>query len=68
MQKLVDLIVEKTGISQEQAQTAVQTIVDHIKSKLPPMLASKVDGLIEGDGGEVENMAKGFLGNLFGPK
>jgi len=72
MQKLVDLVVAKTGLSQDQAQAAVQTVVDHIKSKLPPSIAGQVDALIEGDGsgieGEVENLAKGALGSFFGSK
>jgi hypothetical protein len=70
MQKLVDLIVQKTGISQDQAQAAVQTVLDHIKSKLPPAFAGQLDALIEGNAsgaeGEVENLAKGALGKLFG--
>lgn len=72
MQKLIDLVVAKTGLSQEQAQAAVQTVIDHIKTKLPPAFASHVDALIEGEGGgiegEVEDLAKSALGRLFGGK
>jgi hypothetical protein len=68
MQKLVDIVVQKTGLSQDQAQAAVQAVLDHIKSKLPPSIAGQVDALIEGDGsgveGEVENLAKNALGGF----
>jgi uncharacterized protein (DUF2267 family) len=68
MQKLVDLVVQKTGLSQEQAQAAVQAVLDAIKSKLPPAIASQVDALIEGGGsgieGEVESLAKSELGKF----
>lgn len=72
MQKLVDIVVAKTGLSQEQAQVAVQAVLDHIKAKLPPAFASHVDALIEGGGGgvegEIEDFAKSALGRLFGGK
>lgn len=72
MQKLVDIVVQKTGLSQDQAQAAVQAVLDYIKGKLPPSLAGHIDGLIEGDGsgveGEVENLAKSALGSFFGSK
>ena len=68
MQKLVDLVVQKTGLSQDQAQAAVQTVLDHIKSKLPASIGGHLDALIEGDGsgveGEVENLAKNALGGF----
>jgi uncharacterized protein (DUF2267 family) len=68
MQKLVDIVVQKTGLSQEQAQAAVQAVLDHIKTLLPPAFAGHLDALIEGGGsgleGEVENLAKGILGKF----
>ncbi|HWB60262.1 MAG TPA: hypothetical protein VG733_12270 [Chthoniobacteraceae bacterium] len=68
MQKLVDIVVQKTGLSQDQAQAAVQAVLDHIKGKLPPAIAGQVDALIEGDGsgveGEVESLAKNALGGF----
>jgi hypothetical protein len=70
MQKLVDIVMQKTGLNQEQAQAAVEAVLGYVKTKLPPSLAGEFDALIAGDAsgieGEVENLAKGFLGNLFG--
>ena len=63
MEELVNLIVKKTGISKEQAQTAVKTVLDFLKQKLPAPIAAQVDGALEGDG--AQNLMKG-LGNLLG--
>ena len=68
MQKLIDIVVQKTGLSQEQAQSVVQAILDEIKSKLPGPIAGQVDALIQGGGsgveGEIENLAKSELGKF----
>jgi hypothetical protein len=63
MDELVNLIVKKTGISKEQAQTAVKMVIDFIKTKLPAPIAAQVDGALDGDG--AQNLMKG-LGNLLG--
>jgi polyhydroxyalkanoate synthesis regulator phasin len=68
MQKLIDIVVQKTGLSQEQAQAAVQAVLDELKSRLPASIAGQLDALIEGGGsgleGEVENLAKSELGKF----
>jgi hypothetical protein len=63
MDELVNLIVKKTGISKEQAETAVKTVVDFIKQKLPVPIAAQVDGIIKGEG--ANGVMKG-LGGLLG--
>lgn len=64
MDELVDLVVKKTGISKEQAQTAVKTVVDFLKDKLPAPLADQVEGFLTGEGasGSIEDIAKGLSG------
>ena len=42
MEQLIDLIGQKTGISQENAQKAAQTAIDFLTSKLPPALTGQV--------------------------
>jgi hypothetical protein len=76
MDELITLVVQKTGISQDDAQKAVQVIVDSLKSKLPGPIAAQVDTLLSGgaSGGvnaleaEGETVLKneigGFLGKL----
>lgn len=67
MDELVNLVVERTGISEEQAQGAVDTVLDYLKDKLPAPIAGQIDGLIGGEGasGSVEDITKG-VGGLFG--
>ena len=74
MDELVNLVVQKTGISQDDARKAVEVIVDELKSRLPGPLASHVDAFLAGGMGsgmntlaaEAGEMLKGKLGNLFG--
>ncbi|HMK03157.1 MAG TPA: hypothetical protein VK489_03160 [Ferruginibacter sp.] len=47
MQELIDQLKEKAGISDEQAQKAIETIKDFVKYKFP-MMAGAVDKLFEG--------------------
>lgn len=48
MEELVRLVSQKAGITEQQAQTAVITFIDFVKSKLPPQFASQVDGVVSG--------------------
>jgi hypothetical protein len=74
MDELINLVVQKTGISQDDARKAVEVIVTALKSGLPAPLASHIDSLISGgmSGGvstleaEAGEMLKGKLGGLFG--
>jgi hypothetical protein len=76
MDELTNLVVQKTGISQEDARKAVEVIVNALKSKLPGPIASHVDSFLTGgmSGGmnvladEATGMLKGKLGSLFGGK
>lgn len=57
MDKLLELVQEKAGISADQARKAVDTVMDFMKDKLPAPLASQVakymdDGGDDGDDGE----------------
>jgi hypothetical protein len=63
MDELVELVVKKTGIPKETAQTAVKTVLDFLKQKLPAPIASQIDGVLQGGG--ADNLMKG-LGNLLG--
>jgi hypothetical protein len=67
MDELVKLVAQKTGISKEQAQTAVDTVIGYLKKKLPAPLADQVEGYLSGEGasGSIEDITKG-LGGLLG--
>lgn len=68
---LVDLIREKTGVSVEQAQQAVDVVVGFLKDKLPEPIAAQIDQVLKGDVGtlaEQIDAAKTLLGGLLGGK
>jgi hypothetical protein len=45
-EQVINLIVKKTGISQENAQKAVLVVFDFLKTKLPAPIASQVDSFL----------------------
>jgi len=64
MDELVKLVVQKTGISDDQARQAINVVVNYLKDKLPAPIAAQVDGVLNNQGGGVA----GALGGLFGKK
>jgi hypothetical protein len=76
MDELVKQVVERTGISHEQAQTAVTTVLGFLKNRLPEPLAGQLDGLLGGAAGAAGGLAGGLggaagdvlggLGGMFG--
>ncbi|MDT5158394.1 MAG: hypothetical protein QOC61_286 [Acidobacteriota bacterium] len=72
MDELVKQVVEKTGISETQARTAVDTVVGFLKTRLPEPIAGHLDGVLGGAAGAVGGMAGkagdvlGGLGGMFG--
>lgn len=60
LNQAVAMVVQKTGISNEQATTAVHTVISFLKEKLPAPLASQLDSLLAGGG------AASMLGGLTG--
>lgn len=69
MDELVNQITERTGISAAQAQTAVDTVLGFLKTRLPTPLAGQLDALIGGSAnvaGDLANTAGDVAGNVFG--
>ncbi len=69
MDELVKLVSQKTGLSEEMAKTAVETVVGFLKKKLPAPIAGQIDSVLSGAGSAkgVEDLAKG-LGGILGKK
>ena len=69
MDELIKMIIEKTGISEANAQLSVETVVAFLKTKLPAPIAEQVEAVLKGGGagGGLGDIAKG-LGGLFGGK
>jgi hypothetical protein len=77
LNELINLITQKTGLSNDMAQQVVQIVSGYLKDKLPEPLASQVSNVLgsqpAGSGssqstGDVANQGKSFLGNIFGSK
>lgn len=75
MEDLIRQVAERTGISTEQAQTAVVTVLGFVKGRLPEPLASQLDGFLGGAGGGGADLGGlggaagsvlGGLGGMFG--
>lgn len=74
MDELIQLVVQRTGISQDDARKAVEVVVNTLKSRLPGPIASHVDSFLTGGtagaantlADEATQMLKGKLGRLFG--
>ena len=68
MDELVKLVAQKTGISEDMAKTAAETVIGYLKQKLPAPIASQIDGVLGGGGIQgAGGLAKG-LGGILGKK
>lgn len=65
MDELVELVSKKTGISEDVAEVAVNTVIDYLKDKLPGPAGAQLDALLKG--GDVSDLLGG-LGGLLGKK
>lgn len=53
MDELIKLVAKKTGISEEQARKAVETVLQFIKQRLPAGIGSQIDGILGGGGDDL---------------
>ena len=67
MDQLVALVVEKTGISEQAARQAVETVLQFLKGRLPAPLAAQIDSVLGGGGADAGSMLGG-LGGLLGKR
>jgi len=68
MDELIRRITEKTGISEDQARSAVNMVAGFLKEKLPAPLAGQVDNVLGGGAGMTDTLgdAAAKVGNIFG--
>ncbi len=62
MNELVNLVAQKTGLSPDVAQKAVNIVIDYLKKKLPAPIAGQIDGVLNNQG--AMNTAQNLLGKL----
>jgi len=70
MNEIIQRLMDKTGLPEDKATAAVDSVLGFLKEKLPGPIASQIDNLIAGGGGlgeKLGGMAKG-LGGMFGKK
>ena len=68
MDELIKLVVKKTGIPEETAKVAVNTVIEFLKERLPEPIAGRLDDVIEGaDLTGIGDLVSG-LGGLLGKK
>jgi uncharacterized protein (DUF2267 family) len=67
MDELVKLVAARTGLSEEMATTAVQTVLDFLKQRLPAPIAERLEDLLGDEDGQLDlgDLAAG-LGGLLG--
>jgi hypothetical protein len=65
MEELIRQVTERTGISEEQARTAVQTVLGYLQNNLPAGISQQLGGLLGGGGGAGGGIAGG-VGDLVG--
>ena len=66
--EIVKLVSSKTGLDEQTATTAVDTVLGYIKQKLPPEIGGQLDALLSG---QQDSGTAGILGavqGLFGKK
>ena len=59
MEELIRRVSERAGISEEQARSAVETVAEFLKERVPAPYSSYIDSFMSGGGG-------GGLGNIAG--
>jgi hypothetical protein len=67
MQQLINQVAQRTGIPEDKARAAVDTVVGYLKEHLPAPVASQLDSAVSGQGAQAEgsgmmDKAKGMLG------
>jgi hypothetical protein len=63
MDELIDRVTAATGISEDEARSAVNTVRAFIKERLPAPIAGQVDTVI-GDAGDLTDEVATDLGDL----
>lgn len=78
MDELVRQVTERTGISEAQAKTAVDTVIGFLRTRLPEPIGGQLDsflgggagiaGDLAGKAGDVAGNVLGGLGGMLGGK
>jgi hypothetical protein len=64
-QELIRMITEKTGLSEDKARLAAETVINYLKGKLPAAVSSQLDSVASGGAGNLGEVA-GSVRSKFG--
>ena len=64
MDQVIQMVKERAGIGEDQARTAVETVLGELRKRLPEPIAGQLEGVLDGDGGARD--AIGQLGGVLG--
>lgn len=62
MDELVKQVAQKTGIGEDQARQAAETVLAFLKAKLPAPIAGQIEGYLQGSGEGISGMADNLGG------
>lgn len=70
MNEIIERLIERTGLPQDQAASAVETVIGFLKERLPAPVALQIDGLLSGESGMADKLGGlgASLGGMFGKK
>ena len=68
MEELIKRVSERAGISEEQARSAVETVAEFLKEKVPAPYSSYIDSFMSGGSGGSGGGLSGIMGSMFGNK
>ena len=68
--QLITLVAQKTGISDDLVRQAVETVIGHLKDKLPAPLAGQLDSVLSGQGLTAQGLGQigANLGGMLGKR
>jgi hypothetical protein len=66
MNEIVRMVVEKVGISEEQATKAVETVASYLKQHLPEPVALQIENVLGGGDGTEQTGIGATIGGMFG--
>ena len=62
MDELIKRVSERAGISEEQARSAVETVAEYLKERVPAPYSGYIDKFMAGGGGGLSGLAGGLFG------
>jgi len=68
MDELIKKVSERTGLGEDKARTAVDTVVGFLKEKLPGPIGGQIDSVLNSSGGMIADKAGDIIGGMFGKK